>query len=191
MSIWYKLSLISGLAPLTIGFLIFFGWLSTRADCLMFAGTYNIMAGLAFFLFGLVCLFVYGQQERESGNAYPVKKSLISLGVLLFNFPAAALALYSAYYVTSTSVATVQNNSSFEVNDLVLTERDLSYPLPPIGPGQEITEYVHFKYEGSVDYRLTLNGSIKEGIMFGYVSNGMGGSATLVIKRDGTIETGR
>jgi hypothetical protein len=148
------------------------------------------MAGLALFFFGLVCLFVYGQKERKLGNAYPVRRSLISLGLLLFNFPAAALALYSVQYVMSTSVATVQNNSSFEVIDLVLTERDLSYPLPPIGPGQEITEYFHFKYEGSVDYRLTLNGSIKEGIMFGYVS-GIGKNATLAIKKDGTVETGK
>ncbi len=172
-----------------VGCLIFFGWLGTRADWLIFAGIYNIMAGLVLFLFGLLCLFVYGQKERKSGNAYPVRRSLISLGLLLFNFPAAALALYSVQYVMSTSVVTVQNNSSFEVIDLALTEKDFSYPFPAVGPGQEIIEYFHFKSESSVDYRLTLNGSIKEGIMFGYVSNGTGENATLVIKKDGTVET--
>jgi drug/metabolite transporter (DMT)-like permease len=89
----------------------------------MLAGIYNIMVGLALFLLGLGFLLVYGQKERKLGNGYPVKRTLISLGILLFNFPAAALALYSAEYLISTSTATVINNSSFEVTDMVLIER--------------------------------------------------------------------
>lgn len=191
MSIWYKLSLASGLTPLTTGGLIFISWLVTRADWLMLAGIYNIMAGLALFVCGLVFLLVYGQKERKISNNYPIKRTLISLGILLLNFPAAALAIYSAEYISSTNTATVINNSSFEVADMVLRERDRSYPFPPIAPGQEVTEEIHFKYEGSVDYKLSLNGSVKTGIMFGYVTGGMGESATMVITTDGAVEIGR
>ncbi|MCP4254413.1 MAG: hypothetical protein GY775_13600 [Candidatus Scalindua sp.] len=191
MSIWYKLSLASGLIPLTTGCLIFFSWLVIRADWLMLAGIYNIMAGLALFVCGLGFLLVYGQKERKSGNRYPLKRTLISLGILLFNFPAAALALYSAEYIITTSTATVINNSSFEVIDMVLIEREQSYPFPPIAPGQEVIEHFHFKYEGSVDYKLSLNGSVKTGVMFGYVTGGMGDNATMVINSEGAVEIGR
>lgn len=188
MDIRFKLSLICGLAPLVIGVLIFFSWLVIRADWLMLAGAYNILAGLVFFVCGLLILFAYGHKERKKGNSYPIKRSLISLGILLFNFPAALLAIYSADYVNGTSVATVINNSSFEAKDLTLSERDQSYSLSPIAPGQEVIKYFHFKHEGSVDYRLSLNGSIQKGVMFGYVTGGMGDRATMVIKKDGTVE---
>jgi hypothetical protein len=157
----------------------------------MLAGGYNILAGLVFFVCGLLFLFAYGHIEWKKGNTYPIKRSLISLGILLFNFPAAVLAIYSADYVKGTSVATVINNSSFEAKDLVLSERDQTYLFPPITPGQEVIKYFHFKHEGSVEYRLSLIGSIQKGVMFGYVTGGMGDRATMVIKRDGTIEIRR
>jgi hypothetical protein len=191
MNIWYKLSLICGLTPLVLGGMIFFSWLVIRANWLMLAGGYNILAGLVFFICGLLFLLAYGQKERKKGNAYPVKRSLISLGILLSNFPAAVLAIYSADYVNGTSVATVINNSSFEAKDLVLSERDQSYSFPPISPGQKVTKYFHFKYEGSVYYRLSLNGSIQKGVMFGYVTGGMGDRAAMVIKKDETVEIQR
>lgn len=74
---------------------------------------------------------------------------------------------------------------------MVLTERDQSYPFPSIAPGQEVTEHFHFKYEGSVSYKLSLNGSVTKGVMFGYVTGGMGENATMVIGGDGTVEIGR
>jgi hypothetical protein len=191
MGIWYKLSLASGLTPLIAGCIIFLSWLATRADWLMLAGVYNIMAGLALFVCGLGFLLVYGQKERKLTDRYPVKRTLISLGILLFNFPVAALALYSAEYIISTSTAIVINNSPFEITDLVISEREQSYPFPPIAAGQEVIEYFHFKYEGSVNYKLSLNGSVKTGVMFGYVTGGMGESATMVISSNGAVETGR
>lgn len=191
MNIWYKLSLICGLAPLALGSLIFFSWLVIRANWLMLAGGYNILAGLVFFVCGLLFLFRYGYKERKKGNTYPIKRSLISLSILIFNFPAAVLAIYSVNYVNGTSVATVINNSSFVVKDLVLSERDQSYAFPPIAPGQEVKKYFHFKYEGSVDYSLSLNGFIQKGGMFGYVTGGMGDRATMVIKKNGIIEITR
>jgi len=157
----------------------------------MLAGIYDIIGGLVLFICGLGLLFVYGQKERKLRNGYPIKRVLIALGILLFNFPAAGLALYSAENIISTSTVTVINKSAFEVTDMVLRERDISYRFPRIMSGQEVTEYFHFKYEGSVDYKLSLNGSVKEGIMLGYVTGGMGESATMVITSDGAIEIGR
>lgn len=171
--------------------MIFFSWLVIRADWLMIAGVYNILAGLVFFVCGLSFLFAYGHKERKKGHTYPIKRSLISLGILLFNFPAAVLAIYSAEYVKGTSVATVINNASFEVKDLVLIERDQTYLFPPIAPGQKVKKYYHFKYEGSVYYRLSMNGTIQKGAMYGYVTGGMGDRATMVIKKDGTVEIQR
>jgi len=157
----------------------------------MLIGIYIIVTGLALLVFGLGSLLVYVQKERKESNKYPFKRALIALGIILFNFPAAVLALYSAHYIISTSTATVINNSSFEVSDMVLIERDQSYSFPPIAPGQQVTEDFHFKYEGQVEYKLSLNGSVKTGILFGYVTGGAGTSASMVITSEGAVEIGR
>jgi len=185
------MSLACGLIPLIVGVLILLAWFTTRADWLMVAGISNIAAGVLLFVCGLVFLGLYNYSERKAGNAYPLKKSFLSLSILLFNFPAATLALYSADYVISTSVLTVENNSPYEVSGFILKERDLVYSFPSVTPNRTVTQKYHFKYEGSVDYRLLINGEQKQGIMFGYVSNGMGWEATMVIDKNGSIIVGQ
>lgn len=170
------------------GGLIFVSWLVSRADWLMQAGIYNIQVGLVLFIAGLGCLMVYGLQARKSGHCYPIKQVGILLGILLFNFPAAILGVLSVMYIVSVSVVTVFNHSAFEVTDLVLKERDRTYHFPPIAPGEEVTEYFRFKYEGGVEYKLSLNGVAKTGLMFGYITHGMGGNAMLTITSNGNIE---
>jgi len=154
----------------------------------MVAGIYTIFFGLILFVCGLLCLFLYGHKERKIGNMYPVRRSLISLLILLFNFPAAALAVYSADYILSTSIVTVENNSAFGVTGFVLIEKDTTYYVPNIYPGRKISKDFHFKYEGSVHYRLSLNGTKKEGIVFAYVTGGLGEKATMNITKDGSVE---
>jgi hypothetical protein len=107
---------------------------------------------------------------------------------LLFNFPAATLALYSADYVISTSVLTVENNSPYEVSGFVLKERNLVYSFPSMAPNQTVTENYHFKYEGSVDYDLTINGKQRHDTLFGYVTSGISEEAIMVIDKVGNIE---
>jgi hypothetical protein len=191
MSIWYKLAMASGLAPLIAGVGIFAAWLVTRADWFMGAGIYNLMAGLVLFFCGLVFLLVYGLGERKSGNSFPKKQTLIALAILLLNFPTAAVVIYAVKYIVSTSSVTVLNMSSFVVTDMVLNAGLRSHPFPPIASDQEVTESFRFKYEGAIVYKLSVDGSVKSGIIFGYVSDGMGESATLVIKSDGTIQIRR
>jgi hypothetical protein len=86
------------------------------------------------------------------------------------------------------SVVTVENNSTFELTDFVLTERGEAYYFPIIGPGQKLSKKFHFKYEGSVHYRLSLSEIKKEGLIFGYVSGDLADKATMIIKKDGSIE---
>ena len=170
-----------------------FLWQANRTSWwLMSAGFYTIIIGLFLFVCGLCFLFVYGRKELKSGNKYPLKRSLISLAILLFNFPAAALILLSVEHTFSSSVATVINHSPFEITDMVLIERDKFYRLPPIAASQRVKETFYFKYyEGAIDYKLTINGSPKSGVMFGYVTSGMGETATMIITKEGNIEVKR
>lgn len=194
LDIRYKLSLVCGLLPLLLGCLIFLGWCITRADWLETAGIYNICAGCVLFVCGIACLVFYGLKVRKDGNGFPLKSSLVSLGILLSNFPVASLILGAAIAIQGTSVATIENKSSYDVIDFVLVEsggieNGELHPFPGIVAGRKVTRKIRFKYDGAVNYRLSLNGTAKEGIMFGYVMRHHGAVSTLVIQSDGKIET--
>lgn len=187
---WYKFSLISGLIPLISGCLIFIAWLVTRADWLALAGAYTIMVGLVLFIFGLVFLALYWIHEWKEGKASPVKRSLVSLGILFLNFPVLVLILYVQDYISSTVTVRVINRSPIAITDMTLFEKDHMRVYPTIAPGQEVTEYFHFKFEGSIHYRLSVADSTKEGVVFGYVINGSGDSTIMVIRGNGVVEVG-
>lgn len=188
MNFYHKMSLACGLVPMLCGVLIFTGWLITRADWLVIAGLANISGGFLLFLCGLLFIGAFIRSEHKVGNGFPLNKSLIALGILLFNFPLAAMALYAAEYLMGTSTLSIKNDSPYAITDVFLKERDLTYRFPNIPSNEEATQTFHFKYEGSVEFGLTLNGNEKHGILFGYVTGGMGANATMIIDKKGNIE---
>lgn len=188
MTRWYRLSLICGFTPLILGIVTFISWVVTGADWLQLAGILNIILGLALFACGVLFLGVYYLKARNQGNKEYLKKTALSLAVLVANFPAAAAALYSASYIIGTSTVVVVNNTAHDITDLVLSEREIIYKYPDIRAKQEIEQKFHFMYEGEVNYRFILDGVVLEGIMFGYVSAGRGVDAVMVVSEDGGVK---
>lgn len=180
----YISSLVSGITPMITGGVIFTCWAITKKSWLMLAGVINIYAGLGLFANGVICLFLYFHNEKKVNKSIAIKKGLISLAILLANFPMALAALYGASYLLSLSNLLVQNNTEFRINDLVLIERDKIYKFPVIPPEASVSESYYFKYEGSVAYKLTVNTKMHEGVAFGYVTNNSGGSAKMIISSE-------
>lgn len=172
--------------PLLLGILIFICgyWIST--ELFITLGVCNIILGLLLFILGLLFLIDSIIKEFNNVNKINVKEILLSLGILLVNFPAAALAIHFADIESYT--VTIENDSNFRITDLVLVEQDKSHQIPVIEPHQQLTEKVHFNYEGSVNYRLSINSINQEGVLFGYVTDGISDDAVIKIKKDSSIE---
>ena len=168
-----------------IGGVIFCSWMITGASWLMLAGVVNIYAGLGLFTIGLICLSIYYVSERKIDKKIASKNGAIILAVLLANFPVAIAAIFGASYQLSKSTLTVKNNTEHTISDLVLTERDKRYQFPIVDPNDEVMDSYHFKYEGAVSYKLTVNNVNHDGIAFGYVTSHAGGNVKMIVSRDG------
>jgi hypothetical protein len=186
MNVLYRIALLSGLIPLSLGVGIFGLWLLTRSSWLEVAGLMNLGLGLVLFVAGIVCWIVYVVKVRREGSRFRLRM-LVPLLVLLVNFPAAFAIVYTVDYINSTSTLIVENRSSQEISGLRLSERDRVYSVGSVPAGGRIKRGFHFVFEGSVTYAFERDGKTFEGVAFGYVTSGVGYTSKMVINEPGDV----
>jgi hypothetical protein len=174
------------LAPLAVGTIIFITWLVTRQSVLMAAGYFVIVGGIfatALGLASLMGLAVYARKRR-----LPFIRPAMVLGLLLLsNFPVAgAMVMYAVDEMDSFRIAIV-NRTTESVTVQLLDTSGQVHEFRDVSPDSQSNRKVRFQGQGSVMYRVHSKSHEVEGDFLGYVTNGMGGDATLEIGPDGTI----
>ena len=187
MSRWYKLSLVSGLVPLCTGILIFLCWLVTRDNRLEMMGAYTISVGLGLFIVGIFCLTIYVIQSRNNGAVGYWKRSILSLVILVSNFPVAVAIFGAVIYVISISTVTIENRTKTKIKELVLSERNHVYNIGIVLPNEKLEKNYRFQSEGAVHYSFIRDQNKYEGIMFGYVTGGIGSEAIMLVTESGEV----
>ncbi|SHE21945.1 hypothetical protein [methanotrophic endosymbiont of Bathymodiolus puteoserpentis (Logatchev)] len=188
MNRWHLVSLACGFIPLCVGIFIFLAWLTTRAHWLEVAGIINLYAGLMLFCIGIISLIVYFYKAQKNTVGGYWKNSIVALMILLANIPVAVTIVSTVRYVVSASTVVFENQSSTKVEDIYLSEREHVYEIGSVLPNQTLEKGFHFQSEGAVSYSFTRNGNKYRGIMFGYVTGGMGSSAKMIITKSGKVE---
>ncbi|MGQ0633353.1 MAG: hypothetical protein ACT4QC_01985 [Planctomycetaceae bacterium] len=182
---YFRAAVALGLLPLATGIGIFLLWLILRWDWLIFAGILTIYAGVACVAAGFACLVIYIAKTRES-RPVTGAATVAAILILLANFPCAWAIAYAAAYVHSMYSVTIVNNSPTTLHDVVLPSTGASFGS--IRSGEKRTRQFHVTIEGSLDFHATCDGQRISGNIEGYVTPGMGGSAILIFKPDGTWE---
>jgi hypothetical protein len=95
---WWNAAVFCGAAPLATGLSIFAVWYAGRADWLMAAGLFNIVAGLVLVAVGLACLIVYCWRAKSSALMGWKARAVLAGLLRLFNFAAAAGLMFAASY---------------------------------------------------------------------------------------------
>ena len=183
----YKYSLFFGISPLFIGVLIYFGWLFSRFGWLQVAGTLNIVFGLVAFCIGIICLAIYAYKSSKQNKYHWGRKAILSLAILLSNFPVAAAIIYHVTYIQSTYYVVINNNSAYEITDIVVTAKN-QHMLNNITPMSVSRYALHFDHEGAVNYSMIFNHVKHTGVLFGYVTWDHGHTAVMEVTHSGSIK---
>ena len=187
MNKWYRIGLISALLPLVMGTGIFGAWVFTRQDWLMSAGIYTIAGGLILFVAGVVAVFFIARLAKKQG--LPCKKKIITLACLLVaNFPVAMWMTFSALDILAEYKVSIINNSTESAQIIFSDPTGKIHAVPDVSPHSKTQMIFHFEGEGAVMYQVTSKTFDRSGTLFGYITNGMGGSAVLEIQE---VEIGR
>ncbi len=184
---WYQIALLCGLFPLIFGIIIFISWFVTGAHWLELAGLINIVVGLCLFCIGIFFLGIYLYKAKQSNIDNYLKHSLIPLLILIINFPIAIVAINAATYIESISIVQIENHSEHNITNFRLMAGDERHKIGFIPKHGEAKDKFHFKHEGSVHYSFVMDEKNHEGIMFGYVTHGMGSTAIMVISDTGAV----
>lgn len=190
-----KTAILCGAMPLLVGTLIYGLWRFTRWHWLEAAGLFTIPLGFAAFIAGAVSLLCHLKRELrvvERAKRGPLwVRALLVGGLLLINFPAAALYTLSAIEVATRYTIHVHNDSDQPVQSLVVTGPDIRVELGPLVPGQQARRHLHFRGDGTLDFSACQQELQFSGQLDGYVTGGLGGEKSIRIRPGGAYEIQR
>ncbi len=144
--------------------------------------------GVASFVIGIFSLTVYVIQSHNSGVIGYWKRSMVSLAVLVSNFPVAVAIFSAVFYVISISTVTIENRTKIKIESLVLSERGHIYNVGVVLPNETLEKNYRFQSEGAIHYSFMRDQNKYEGIMFGYVTGGFGSKSTMLITKTGEVK---
>ncbi len=194
MSRLLQTAIACGAIPLTLGTAIYVAWRVANWDWLMAAGLFTVLGGLLLFAIGAGCLVVYVIREARNGQPHRIPLGLQSLlvgGLLLVNFPAAAYYAWSAVGLMTQFTVCVVNETGAVVDNVVLTGPGVHVETGPIPAGSRSWHTVHFSTDGTLEFAASWQSGSSEGPIEEYVTNGVGGDATLRLLPNGEYEIDR
>jgi hypothetical protein len=190
MNKWLKTAIVLGTAPLVVATSIFLAWVAIRWTYLAAAGIITIYVGLVSVSVGLFCLAVVTVQtyRRQELPRRPLRRQLIvTLVILLLNFPAAAAFTYAAFLIETRYVVTVSNQSSSDVESFLVDGGGVHVELGPLRPGQSRSRGFYIQHDDGLSFSGSRSGVAFSGTLDGYVTINLGGHKNVVISPDGSV----
>ena len=109
-------------------------------------------------------------------------------GLLLVNFPAAAIFTLSAINVVTRYTVRVLNESGNAIESFVVTGPGVRVELGPVAPGHRVKRHLGFSGDGSLEFTARQGQSNFRGVLDGYVTGGLGGDTTIRVLPERQIE---
>jgi hypothetical protein len=191
MSTEYRLSLWCGALPLACGISLFALWYLIRAAFLAEAALALLRGGWMLIVVGLISLLLHLSWQYHIGivsRPQLLRQGLLSGGLLLANFPAAAAVIAAAAFIASSYTLCIQNRSGQTVSSMRVTGGGVAEDLGTLRPGELAVRRLWFSEDGSLGFDARLGDRVLEETVENYVTNGLGGDATVVVKPNGSIE---
>ena len=116
----YRIALMCGIAPQTVGIAIFLLWLVTRWEWLVGAGLVTIYAGVFSVLIGAIALAMSTFDFSDARSSPGRRRFALALAaaLLVANFPMAAAVSFGALTIMTAYVVTIHNDSGAPLHDV-------------------------------------------------------------------------
>ena len=182
--------MICGATPLLGGVLIFLLWLVTRWDWLMMAGLFTVFGGVVIFLIGAIaltrfCWLAFHTPDLPRHRLW--FSALCCAGLLLSNFPVAGAIIATVVMIKTRYTVTVHNASQQPLYDVRVSGGGCEANLGTIPPIAIVRRSFWIQHDGQLELHAVSGSTTHDKTIDGYVTNGMGGDATVTAKPDGTI----
>jgi hypothetical protein len=186
---YYRISLFFMVGPLVLGGLDFLLWYLTRNSFFVDAGLKIIGYGCISVVVGLVFLFLDLKIHLEGGwsRRLVLRRGILPVSFLFFDFIAAGGLLFLAGYVMSFSTIIIHNRSSSSIGPVILQGPGSQGRVETILPRESARLDIRFPGEGGLWFQATQNQKEIRGD-FGYVCSSIGEGWTITIMENGRFE---
>ncbi len=185
-----RVALLCGALPLLVGVSIFVLWLLTRWDGLVMAGFITLYAGVVVFVVGAGALGRFCWLGFR-GTEWPRRRLwLATLGgaaLLLSNFAAAGGVIAAVVAVETRYTLTVRNSAAQPLTGVRVSGGGCDVDLGEIPPGAVVRRSLWIKQNGVLEFRAMSGVQVHTQTISDYVTDGMGGRATVTFQPDATI----
>lgn len=190
-SLWLRIAIACGALPLVVGvvsLIVFLQSEETSGEMEGWAevGVSILMGGVALFSLGLVTLGVYLVKGSRDGvpKRDLAQNAILTLILLLANFPAALACIWIAGDSFSRVQMLVVNKSEAAMEDLNITWPGGEHIIEELGPQDGAELFFHVSSDGTVDFTARQAGESCEGNLAGYVTPNMGAMIEVVFLGD-------
>ncbi len=179
--------------PLAVGVGVYAAWRLTRWSAWIQAGLLTMVVGGVGVVLAGILLTAHVVRQRGEGAPWGE-----ALGGAVAPAALAVLAVVTGLGLASSAldrmsdhVVTVRNQSRGVVRGVEVFGGGASHVWADLEPGESETATLRVRQDGVLEYRATVGGETRGGVIEGYVTPGMpGGRATVVIREDGTVGRG-
>lgn len=172
------------LAPIgmLVGFGVLVAWMVTEWDVLPMVGFLVIGLGVLATVAVVVLATVGGAAAAKEGKPFRQRSlpSILALGVMFANYPAALLTLSLAQSYATRFVLTVVNGSDVPWQELRLVGPGVDELIGTLSPGARAERTVWFQGEGEFLLRDRTADVPHEHTLVRYVATGYGGNGSVV-----------
>lgn len=185
MSAPFVRPLLCGAVPLAAGLAVHAVWLATRAPFLVLAGFGVILVGVALTLFG-AGTFLGDLRRQTSWTPGARLRAAVAVLLLAGCYPAAAAVSLHAIDVTSRYEVVIRNDGDTALTSCALAGGGAVADVGPIEPGGEREIVLRFDRDDELRCAAAdTAGTTHDVVVAGYVTNGLGGRATVTF--DGAV----
>lgn len=188
MSRLLKSAIALGASPLIIGTLIYFTWRITRWSWLEMMGLATLLIGIVAFFGGMICLTLHLKRQTKFNQT--AQRSLIIQtlwvgGLLIVNFPVAAIYASSAIDILTRYTVRVYNDSSQAIESFVILGPNIQTEIGPIPAGKKAVQHNYPKGDGCLRFTARQGQSCFDGELEGYVTGNSSGDKTVRVSSKG------
>jgi len=169
--------------PLALAFISFFGYWISRSDFFLTTGMVTLLIGFTLACTGLIIISIFRFKNRKADqDLLPLIKKGIFLPrlLLILNFPTAILFIIFGTYLHSLIYLHISNESSQNIDQLVISSVHNSKVLGSLKTGASITTYFSPRVEGEVLISVRSNKSEKTAKVTGYASGSFDDSKVVI-----------
>jgi hypothetical protein len=175
-----------GALPLVAGLGVLVAWAYTSQSWLPVAGLAVLGVGVLLFICGAGALLAQRHHDLLAGEVPRSNRATkAAWGLLLANFPIAALCVFGGLYLHARYTVEVVNETGVPIERVEITSPGIAESVGPIAPAAKTRCRFIIPGDGTLTFTAHAGGKEITGTVDGYVTNGMGGDRRVILQPDG------